>query len=388
MSPKKPICSVPQKLEKYIPPLKKTHRKFIIRAVEGVIKSGTVQMSEIGRECRSELESPSSLKYIKRNLENDKWSDLEVYQHYWKEMGSKFVQPMSILSIDLGDISKTYAKAMEGLAEVWDGSKKQTANGYSTVEIIGVTEKGKQKPLLLQPFSTQEQDFQSQNRVVEKWIVLLFAVLGCKGIITSDRGFLWPEYIRLLDQYAKQLVLRLKVDIPLHRYGVSKSVADWVQDIPLTYQRHFTNKQGQGRWIHMGFLPVHYKEISRPMFLVVVKCSWYKYPMYLLTTINPKYQGNMKRIRQIYCLRWGVEDFGKFVKVGFQLEDVRVRNLFALKRLCLFCVLAFWILESIRQQGGALLKRILALAKPLTKKVKFLYYRILKGFQIFLGAFP
>ena len=91
MSTKNVICSVPQKLEKYIPELKKPHQKFIFRAVEGVLKSGTVQralgskMTEIGRECRSELESPSSLKYVKRNLENQQWSDLEVYQNYWKE---------------------------------------------------------------------------------------------------------------------------------------------------------------------------------------------------------------------------------------------------------------------------------------------------------------
>ena len=99
-------------------------------------------------------------------------------------------------------------------------------------------------------------------------------------------------------------------------------------------------------------------------------------------------RGNLRRIRRIYCLRWGIEEFGRFVKQGFELEDVRVRNLHALRRLCLLCVLAFWVLERIRHGGGALLKRILALARPQPKAVKFQYYRVLKGLQLYLSAFP
>jgi hypothetical protein len=124
------------------------------------------------------------------------------------------------------------------------------------------------------------------------------------------------------------------------------------------------------------------------MYLVVVKCSWRKKPMYLLTTINPRYRGNLRRIRRIYCLRWGIEEFGRFLKQGFELEDVRVRKLHALRRLCLLCVLAFWVLEMLRHGGGPLLKRILALARPQPKAVKFQYYRILKGLQLYLSAFP
>lgn len=380
--------SVAQKLEKYIPKLHIPYEKFITRAVEGVLKSGTVHMTEIGRASREELESASSLKYVKRNLENEHWKDLEVYQYFWKQMSSQFIQPTSVLSIDLGDIAKPGATQMEALAKVWDGSQQDTTQGYSTLEIIGVTEKGKQKPLLLYPFSSTEQGFLSQNRVVETWLQLLFAVIGRQGIITSDRGFLWPEYIRMLSEYATDLVLRLKVDTPLVRYGVSKPVSEWVSEVAFTDKRHFKNAKGQPVWIYMGYLPVQYKDLTRPMYLVVVKCSWLKKPMYMLTTINPRYRGNLRRIRRIYCLRWGIEEYGRFVKQGFELEDVRVRNLYALRRLCLLCVLAFWVLEIIRHGGGALLKRILSLARPQPKQVKFQYYRILKGLQMYLSAFP
>lgn len=345
-------------------------------------------MTEIGRASREELESASSLKYVKRNLENEHWQDLEVYRHYWKQMSRQFIQPTTVLSLDLGDIAKPGATQMEALAEVWDGSRQDTTQGYSTLEIIGLTKKGQQKPLLLYPFSSREKGFLSQNRVVETWLLRLFAVIGRQGIITSDRGFLWPEYIQLLSAYATHLVLRLKVDTPLVRYGVSKPVRDWVSEVSFTDKRHFQTGKGQAAWIYIGYLPVQYKDLARQMFLVVVKCSWLQKPMYLLTTINPRYRGNLRRIRQIYCLRWGIEDFGRFVKQGFELEDVRVRNLYALRRLCLLCVLAFWVLEMIRSGGGAWLKRLLSLARPQPKQVKFQYYRILKGLQLYLSAFP
>lgn len=189
MSQKFENFNVRSQLTKYLPPLYLPHQTFIFRAVEGVLKSGTAHMTEIGRASREELESASSLKYVKRNLENEYWKDLEVYRHYWKQMSSQFIQPTSVLSIDLGDIAKPGATQMEALAEVGDGSKQDTTQGYSTLEIIGVTEKGKQKPFLLYPFSSREKGFLSQNRVVETWLLLLFAVIGHQGVITSTGAF-------------------------------------------------------------------------------------------------------------------------------------------------------------------------------------------------------
>ena len=102
-----------EKLQKYLPLLHKPHQKFIIKTVEGIIKSGTVMMTEMGRECRNDLKSASSLKYIKRNLENDTWSDKEVYQHYWSQLNGQFVMPTSVISVDLGDITKAYATSIQ-----------------------------------------------------------------------------------------------------------------------------------------------------------------------------------------------------------------------------------------------------------------------------------
>ena len=42
-----------------------------------------------------------------------------------------------MLAIDLSDIRKDFAKKMENMDGIWDGSKKEKANGYWICEIVG-----------------------------------------------------------------------------------------------------------------------------------------------------------------------------------------------------------------------------------------------------------
>lgn len=385
-----PRINIAEKLKKYIPgKLSKPVKTFVTSTVEALIKSGSLLLTEISRslnrnEVRSGKKLETNIKWLERNLENDKWQSIEIYKHYWKELKLK---PKTVISIDIGDIRKNYAKKMEALADIRDGSTGEICTGYWTLEIQAIQEKGKQIPLLLEPYSQEEKGFKSQNKVIESWLNNLFDTIGNVGIAVSDRGFVIPEYIKILSKRAKNFVQRLKSDTPLSRYGKSKPVSKWSEEVNMNYEYKFKNSEGKEQIIKMGFLPVKYSNIDKQLYFIVVNTSWLKNPMYLLTDINPRIKGNLARIRRIYLMRWGVEDAGRFYKQSFNLEKVRVMSLEAIRKLCLMCVLSFFILESIRAKGGKLLEKIIRLGKSLKKKdVKFLYYQIIRGVRVMLDS--
>jgi len=57
-------------------------------------------------------------------------------------MAASRIQESTLLILDLTDVSKKYARRMDYLAQVHDGSEKSVANGYLKLQVDG-TEVGK-----------------------------------------------------------------------------------------------------------------------------------------------------------------------------------------------------------------------------------------------------
>jgi hypothetical protein len=52
--------------------------------------------------------------------------------------GAHRIQPNTLLIVDGSDIVKPYAKKMQYMARVRDGSSGSTADGYWTLQVVGV----------------------------------------------------------------------------------------------------------------------------------------------------------------------------------------------------------------------------------------------------------
>jgi len=86
-------------------------------------------------------------------------------------MAAQSVEKRTLLIIDLSDIRKKYARSMEHLAWVRDGSEKTLANGYWTISVLGAeVEKSSLVPLYGALYSQKSPDFLSENIEIRRAI--------------------------------------------------------------------------------------------------------------------------------------------------------------------------------------------------------------------------
>ena len=94
-----------------------------------------------------------------------------------------------MLCLDLSDVRKEYARKMEFLDQVCDGSQGEVHLGYWLCSVIGAAVHGSElTPLYQQLFSARAQEFVSENDERLSAIDQLRAQTRGRGIWAMDRG--------------------------------------------------------------------------------------------------------------------------------------------------------------------------------------------------------
>jgi len=105
------------------------------------------------------------------------------------EEGAPDIKRDTLLLIDPSDISKKYAKKMEYLAHVRDGSEKELSKGYWTVRVVGAElERVKIIPLYEHLYSQNAPEFESENTEILKAVDCVRKEVEDRGIWVMDRG--------------------------------------------------------------------------------------------------------------------------------------------------------------------------------------------------------
>ena len=146
-------------------------------------------------------------------------------------------------------------------------------------------------------------------------------------------------------------------------------------------------KDGEERCytIEFGFLPVRVPEWPDVRLWLVVVKGFGKEPLMLLTTER------MKKTRKVlwwaveaYLTRWKVEERIRFIKQGYDLEDVRVLTYESLKNIAML-VFACFFFAAVWLGGKTKLKilasHVLKAAKRLFGIPDFRYYAISDGIK-------
>jgi hypothetical protein len=104
-------------------------------------------------------------------------------------MASQRISANTVLCLDLSDIRKEYAKKMEYLAPVHDGSAGQVHAGYWLCDVTGADVNGTDiVPLYQKLYSAEAADFSSENAEILAGIDLVRRHTQGRGIWTMDRG--------------------------------------------------------------------------------------------------------------------------------------------------------------------------------------------------------
>jgi len=101
----------------------------------GIQSSQDVKLSNISRSLQERIPPIRTEKRLSRNL-NSAELEKEVTPQLVR-MGSSRIQPITVLGLDLSDIRKEYARKMENLATVRDGSTGELHRGYWLCDVTG-----------------------------------------------------------------------------------------------------------------------------------------------------------------------------------------------------------------------------------------------------------
>ena len=310
-------------------------------------------------------------------------------------MASGMVGKDTLLILDMSDLRKRYARKMEYLTDVWDGSKGQVNKGYWLCKVIGTEVAGEGiVPLVNRLFSTEAPDHVSENAEILEVIDAVASKVKKRGIWVMDRGGDRKNLIEPILKKECRFLIRLRGDRHL-LYGRSKVLAEELaRGCPCPYAETVV-RMADGRekayQIEFGFRNVRFPGREESLGMLVVK-GFGERPMMLLTT-EPvrKNRKLLWRLIQSYIRRWSIEETIRFIKQSYDLEDVRVLGYRSLQNLMPLVTAASYFAavmldtkNKLRVMAGYVLKA----AKRVFGIPDFHYYAIADGLKSIFARHP
>jgi len=176
--------------------LKRPAQKLIGQMLFGILAAKDIKLSNIARSLQEEIRLSKTETRLSRNV---KARDIaEPVTQALIHDGEPWIKDDTVLAIDISDIAKQYARKMEYLATVRDGSAQgELTKGYWLLGVVGADVRDDRlTPLLMELYSQKADDFESENTQILSAIDRVRSVVNGRGIWAIDRG---GDRGRLLD---------------------------------------------------------------------------------------------------------------------------------------------------------------------------------------------
>ncbi len=306
--------------------LPKTAARLVREVIYGVQSRASVRLSEIARALEEEIRLKKVVERLSRQL-NRKGLRVRVRRNLLK-LAAPRVGRETLLVVDLTDVSKPYAREMEYLARVRDGSRGELRDGYWCCQVVGV-ERGSAEvmPLDQELYSQEAPDFVSENDEILKAIDRVAQATRGRGVWVMDRGGDRKEILKVLLNQGHRFVFRQRGDRHLISGRQRKSVREWADGCRRRYREVVIKETSSGEKVYdleFGARKVHWPGRTEALYLVVVD-GLGPNPLILLT--NRKVTRSRKSLWRIvtsYLSRWRVEETIRFIKQSQGLEVIRV----------------------------------------------------------------
>lgn len=365
--------------------------KFIRQMHYGILKSGSVQLSSIGRSLSEGISHKKTTERLGRHLgreglwESISESLLKHQRHY--------IRRCRYFVFDLSDISKRYAKKMEGLDRVHDGSADEISNGYWLSNVVGVDTEG---DLLVPAYSelySHNVEVTSENRKILEAIGRVSEWADAESIYVLDRGGDRKELITPLLSGCKYFIIRQTGNRHLYYRGEKLEEKKISRKVRLIY-RFEVIKRRKNRLVkavfRCGAVPVKLTEDGKKLYLVVVKEEGKGYCWLLCHLPCGSCEEAVRLAFQGYGHRWKIEEVHRQVKGDYHLEDICLQRYHALKALnALFWSAVSFLytrLESLSKE--ILFQPLLSLVKKnkLSELFGFIYYKLALALRMILAG--
>jgi len=370
-------------------------KKFLRDGVIGLLRSGKPIVCQMARHLPNQrIKFLSRLDRLEANLVKNNDFDNKV-KAVLPEAWLPFVLDDTPIILDLSDIAKPFAKKMDYLATVRDGSSGQLVNGYWLVELYASLSRKNPVPVLLELFSHEEPNNPGQNPVVLAAVHKIFELTNKRGVLVVDRGFDgWVMFEDWLDNkycFVARLVgnrhlLRFYSGSPVESSRTGQWLpirAEEIADQTATAHRFHKLVKRHGkpavRITQIGCVKVRLPGRDEDLTLVVSRLAGVDKPMMLLTNLPVENLKDAKRVLRFYIRRWECEEGIRFLKSQVNLERIRTFRWSAICRLVLLAVLVMIYLGWLVEEHTNICDRLVYLSQPLPDNPDFLAYRLLTG---------
>lgn len=145
-----------------------------------------------------------------------------------------------------------------------------------------------------------------------------------------------------------------------------------------------TDRYGRKHTLKIWHIQVELPEIMGQLFTLIIVHGYNKKvpePCLLLTNMDANGKQKSLRVLKTYLCRWRIEEYYRFKKVQFDLENIRVLSLKSIKTLnLLVSILTGWLAVLSAKRGDSqLLDHIFKCAKRIYDIPQFTLYAVADG---------
>lgn len=408
--------------------LRVADQRFVDDCVKGMVRHRSTMLTEIGRALLEKIPLIKTVTRLSRMASSTHFDDERLRKNFVAEVAPLTKRELPIVAVDLTDLAKPYAKAMEDMCLVRDASSRRSREedrrkrrgksgrkpaacgaaknpkkskdarrqrakkadivpGYWVFEAVATAlDKHIIVPLLTEVFSTATPGFKSHNDVIEHWVRYLARFVSVTALWLFDRGFDGGYILKVLCD--PDLRLRWVVRMVGTRHVEFQEESRQMKalaaglDLPHTTVVSTRGKGSRDRMhsVRFGFIPVHIKDIPDQRGLIVAHMGRSQRIMLLCW----KLPANAKEAAQLlraYLRRWGAEDWARAVKQLCGAEDVRVQTLRAIARLVRLAAMALAWLCLLLLLAPVTAGKIMARAKTVGRDPLLPVYRMSEGLR-------
>lgn len=318
-------------------------QRFVHDMIPGLVVAGHVHLTAVARAISDGAGNiHAEEKRLSRNLASEHWDASPIANELLRRSAA-LVTDDTLIVADTTDVAKYYAKHLEGLGRVRDGSDPEgrTAPGYCLFEAFVRVGRWQLFPLKVEPLKTYAGAPTSENAEFLRHILSVHEATGGKGTWVLDRGFDRRKLFGPLVKNGVAFVVRQRGDRRVRTPdGRTLTIAALVAEQTCPRPR---------RWPKKGVtktLEVTLPEVGKEAFLLVIgwKLPGSERPLLLLVSPSARRAKRTGRwYVRAYLQRWGVEDATRGIKQQFALEQFLVRSWMSIRRLLWLVSWAFWV---------------------------------------------
>jgi len=368
-------------------------QKFINHTVFGILSSRSCIVRRVSQNLKESISLKKTSKRLSYHLPKEHF-DTKLSDNLLRMQSIKLNEE-SIIIADPGDIMKKYAKKMEGLSSVRDGSKGEWGKGYDILDFVsvdvGFDKKVKIKPLVSDLYSAEMEEVTLKTKFFNR-INDIQVYSNNKGIFTVDRGYDDKKVIDYFYRNDASFVLRSKGVRDVYYKGEKMSFSKVSRKACLSYT--FT-----GRSRHEQLLagavqvsvpvdphPRKKNAVLAPITLIVAryktgkKLGGFFYLFCSFPTHEMSEEKLIEKALRCYRIRWKIEEVYRQVKSDFNWESIQLMKYQSLKTfnsLLLAALIFLYDLESMKLQFAQTYTCLMLESKNKLKELsKFVYYRL------------